>query len=1297
MTPKRYNILFIKGPHSSLPPLEGVNARLGGAIHLHEVETAQLDSEVESALSATQRRATLLTSNERDTSVEEDKQTSTDASSATRESVAHTSKEDNERTEEAIYQNSPGWKLLQEADFLLLFSHGSISFFRQFERFWERFSSTKPIFFHSTMEDEVAEMADKFTLSEAHYRTIYRYMAARNEENLYRLAHFLAHTFGGLSVEVQEPAMPTWEGYYKPFHPKDIEVGERVIGVLFHQRQVALDDLQHINALVHAIEESGAVCVPVYCTLSADQETGERGVFETIRHFFYHDGRLLPDVIINLLGYSLGIFDGEGALFPTETAHEEPLKQLGIPVIQAYATYFNYEQWKASIQGLDAFSLVSSVYYPEFDGQIDGYPIGCLTYHEEQRRYLVEPLAEGIEVVTRLALNWAHLRHKRNEEKRVAILFHNMPPRNDAIGCAAGLDSPATVLNLVNRLRESGIRFQNSYQNGDEIISKIIAGLSNDTSWLSTEEVLERAPAMMTTEQYKQLYETLEQETQRAIEKHWGEAPGTFKVIGEQIPIPGILDDHLYIGLQPPRGYEEHADEAYHSTDIACPHYYIAFYKWLKYDFGADVVVHIGTHGTLEWLPGKEKGLSRACLPQVCIDDLPHLYIYHTTVIGEGIQAKRRSAAVLLNHLEPVSVESGTYGELGEMDQQIQKYLSAPLSERHKTELADEILSQAEALHLLTDLGFHSREGLDPSEVIPELHGWIGVIKQSQVKDGLHIFGEAPEGDRLLNFLRVLVRVSNGNTPPLMKALATYYGVPYEQLKREPNHVWEGGRTSTMLIDEWTERGKELVKALAKNEYKSLTDKEITTILGSLQGEVAPIRDVLTFIAEEAYPRVRRTYRELDEFSDGMAGRFVRSAKGGSPSRGEIKILPTGNNMYSIDPTEVPSRVAYKTGSEMGKQLLERELKERGTYPESIAMVLYSGDQMRSYGEDIGEILWLMGLRPKWLGSHSDKVLGVEVIPMEELGRPRIDVVSRISGLLRDTFPSIITLLDEAVKAVLALDENPEENFVKKHYEEDMEVLMKRGIHPDTAHQEAAVRVFGCPPGTYGGGVDILVEAKNWQTDADLATAAITWGAHAYSKELHGKVSRENFQRQLSKVEVTVKNDTTIDFDLFDVDDEFIYHGGLIAAVKQCSGKRPHSYYGNSSDREFVTLHSVQEESARVMRARLLNPIWIEGLKRHGYKGAQDVAYNLDNVFGWDATADIVEDWNYEALAQHFLGEPKNREWLQEANPWALREIAEKLLEAHQRGMWNAEEETLQMVQNVYLESEGLLEEKQDE
>lgn len=1196
------------------------------------------------------------------------------------------------------------WQLLQEADFIVLLAHGSISRFKSFHAFRELIMPRSNVFIHSTIDDEMMEILPTLKVGPADYQQILSYVKCRNSSNLEQMLRFIAMRFGNYPVDYLDPVLPDWEGLYQVHQDKkDFKdqmyrrklEGQRIVGLLIPFYLYAAENLRHIDALIDALEAKGLAVIPVFTSAAQDERINERGLSYAIKEYFFADATFLPDVILNTLSYSMGIFENLGSIImERDPLAPKPLPlAMDTPIIQAYHTYYSYDQWCESVQGLDAMSLISSVYYPEFDAQIDGYPIGYRSDSDAEAGFRIEALDEGIDTVASLADNWARLKCMPSELRKVAIIFHNMPPRNDMIGCAAGLDSPASVFNLVEQLRKDGVYIPEEYQDGDDIIKRIIQALSNDSSWLSDEEMLRRAVDTIDTEAYANSYRYFPNKSQVAVEKYWGQAPGTFRVVGRQMPISGILNGNLFIGLQPPRGYDEHADEIYHSTDISCPHYYLAFYKWIKYQFEADLIIHVGTHGSLEWLPGKEKALSKACFPQLSIDDIPHLYLYHTTVIGEGIQAKRRSAAVLLNHLEPVSSESGTYDNLAELDALVTKYISSPLKNSQLQVLEDEIVQKSIQLNLHVDLGLDEGSISDVRSYIMEMHKWLGVVKQSMVKDGLHIFGKVPDESRFHDFVRVLLRVSNGAVPSIFDALAQYQGLDIDLLRKEPNRIWHDGLSSVMVLDEFIKQSKLLIGEMESNAYSPLSPTQISELIGNPKGSCDALIKLLCFVADEVVPKLNRIDEELFYFSHGAAGNYVLPGKGGSPSRGNIDILPTGRNMYAIDPNEIPSRAAYAIAVKMGMQLLDKYHTDSGQeLPESIAMVLYSGDQMRTHGEDIAEILWLMGLKPRWLSELSDRVIGLEVIPLSELGRPRLDVVCRISGLLRDTFPNLIHLLDEAVQVLIKLDEPLEMNYVKKHYQEDLQQILESGVEESIAHQEASVRVFGCPPGTYGGGVDILVENKNWQSDSDLATAAITWGGHAYTQQAHGTVCPQNFERQLSKVTLTLKNENTIDFDLFDIDDEFIYHGGLIAAVKKCSGMSPYSYYGNSSDPSFTQIRSSKEEAARVMRARLLNPKWIDGLKRHGYKGAQDVAYNMDNIFGWDATANLIEDWNYESLANHFLGNEENQEWMKRVNPWALKEIAEKMLEAYQRGMWRAKPETLEMIEEVYLECEGLME-----
>ena len=394
-----------------------------------------------------------------------------------------------------------------------------------------------------------------------------------------------------------------------------------------------------------------------------------------------------------------------------------------------------------------------------------------------------------------------------------------------------------------------------------------------------------------------------------------------------------------------------------------------------------------------------------------------------------------------------------------------------------------------------------------------------------------------------------------------------------------------------------------------------------------------------------------------------------------------------------IDPRTIPSRAAWETGGILAQQLLERSAADTGSLPETVAIVVYAGETIKTYGDDIAEILRLYGVRPLWAGGTS-QVSGLEVIPLDELKRPRIDAVARISGLFRDMFPNLGDMIDEAANMIANLDEDPEENFVKKHILADMEKLRAQGHEEREARELAGLRVFGCPPGNYGAGVDIMINSRKWESDADLARAYVNWSAHGYGGKIHGKKLPDLFMRRLESCSVTVKNISSWESDMLDDDDYYNYHGGLIAAVKAASGKSPASYSTNCADPARPETRSIREDAARIMRARINNPLWIRGLKEHGFRGAQEFSAMVDFVFGWDATAGIIEDWMYDSIAGAYLLDRDLREWIEQNNPYALRAMSGRLLEAAQRGLWNAGEEVLEELRNIYLQTEGDLEGK---
>ncbi|MFA6372200.1 MAG: cobaltochelatase subunit CobN, partial [Methanothrix sp.] len=470
---------------------------------------------------------------------------------------------------------------------------------------------------------------------------------------------------------------------------------------------------------------------------------------------------------------------------------------------------------------------------------------------------------------------------------------------------------------------------------------------------------------------------------------------------------------------------------------------------------------------------------------------------------------------------------------------------------------------------------------------------------------------------------------------------------------------------------------------------------EIETVQLKILGKKSwEVEQVLSYICESLVPRLEETTQELDSILKAASGGYVPPGPSGAPTRGMADILPTGRNFYSLDPRAIPTRAAWKVGILQAQSLLERYILDEGKYPENIGIILWSTNTMRTYGDEVAEILYLMGVRPVW-EDRSGRIDGLELISLQELGRPRIDVTVRISGIFRDSFPNIVELMDEAVQMVAGLKESPEENHLAHHVDLRMKEKIKEGICEEKAREEAGYRIFGSRPGTYGAGVSAAVESKSWKDCHDLAEVYVVWGGYAYGRKSFGATVSEEFKRRLGSLDLTVKNEDTREIDMLDGDDFYSFHGGMIAAVKSIKGDLPRSYCGDSSDPERVKTRSTVEETKHIFRTRILNPKWIESMLAHGYKGAADFSRAVDISFGWDATAEVLEDWMYEELANKYALDKEMQEWLKNVNPHALQNITERLLEAVQRGMWQASDEMKEELRNVYLEIEGWIEEDQ--
>lgn len=1191
----------------------------------------------------------------------------------------------------------------EKADFIFMNLHGSLSFFKPFHAYFELFKKKKPFFINTTIEEEVGEVFPDCLIMPEDFKTIYKYFKSASAGNFENLIKWLANQFTGGEYPVAAPVLPKWSGIYDPDVDTADEAaylaelrnnGQFTIGIIINVLLIQKDNLAHIDALIREIRSQGLNPLCVYSDMLPDPDLGCEGIRNVLERCMIQECQVIVDAIINTTAFSLTILSdpGDGSK-PKDTSIFELFK---VPVLQSMTTLQSFADWDESVRGLDPLSLSFCVFQPEFDGQVIAYPFAT-TENEDTplgSKRVSKPIAERVNRIVTLAHNWAKLRHKDNAQKKVAIILHNNPPRNDNIGGAAGLDTPVSVYAMMNVLEERGIFTAYHFEDGKEIIDRITSGLTNDGRWSSPEAMLEKSIDTVKKEQYQQWFDLFIPRIQENLVKYWDQPVGDFMAVENQLLVPGILNGNVFIGLQPPRAFEDKAEEMYHSTDIPCPHQYIGVYNWVEKIFEADVIIHVGTHGTIEWLPGKEVGLSKNCYSDICIGTIPHLYSYIINAPGEGTQAKRRTYATLLDYMVASMFEAGVYDELAEMDELMKQYYHIQSADPKKLPIIQkEIKELAVKMNLHDDLDISEAEmEADIDGCIHEFHSWVTKVQACDIYDGFHIFGKVPEGGKYRNMLKMLVRNRNGNIPSLRDGVCDLLGLDHEALLAEPDKATSDGKSYGILLLEADQLGREIFCELEASGFDAQVIPDIIAKFQTKpQTSSRRLRETLEYVCTFIKPRVEKITDEMAHFIDGIEGRFIPPGPSGAPTRGNAGILPTGRNFYSVDPGAMPSRPSWEIGQVLGNQLMERYQQDEGKYPESVSMLVYATESMRTYGDDISETFYLLGTRPVWLG-NTDRVIGVEAIPLNELGRPRIDVTLRITGLFRDAFPNLIERVEDAVNLVAALDEPDEMNYIRKHVKEEVAELVSQGISLEQAERQSLLRVFGDPPGAYGAGTKNVVESQKWNDVTDLGTVYTTWGCHAYGKDVHGEKMPEVFTRRFSKINVAVKNESTREVDMLDSDDFYNYFGGMVAAITTHSGSQKPAYVPSTSDTDHIETLSLHEEASRVMRTRVNNPKWIEGLKNHGYRGAKQISAMVDITFGWDATTNVIDDWMYDAIANRYAFDKETKDWMKEVNPWALQNVAERLLEANQRGMWNASAESVEKLEQICLEMEGDLE-----
>ena len=972
------------------------------------------------------------------------------------------------------------------------------------------------------------------------------------------------------------------------------------------------------------------------------------------------------------------------------------------PVLQLITAGNTQEQWQADPHGLAPRDLAMQVVLPEVDGRIatraisfKGLAWRCERTQVDVVRYQAEP--ERIAFVAELARRWCVLQRKPNAAKRLALVLANYPNDDARLANGVGLDTPASTLATLQALREAGYAVGDLPADGDALMRALSHGVTNDL------DANDARPAFQSLglADYLAAFARLPEAGRAAVNALWGPPERDPMLRQGRFMIPGLRLGSVFVGIQPARGRDLDLVASYHDADLVPTHAYLAFYVWLRETFAVDAIVHVGKHGNLEWLPGKSVALGAACWPDAVLGPLPHLYPFIVNDPGEGCQAKRRTQAVIVDHLMPPLTRAENYGPLLQLERTMDEYYEAlALDPKRARRLREDLLAQVLREGLHRELGFTApADDAAREALLARLDAYLCEIKESQIRDGLHVFGRSPQGRQRLDTLRALARFDRGSAAQsLLRALAADLGLDgFDPLSPEWAQPWQGPRHAALqaVSDEpWRHAGHtrerlELLAALLIEQHASHAQAPDANAV-HWPRSTAVLREIRDVLA----PRLDACGRqELQQLLCGLAGRFVPPGPSGAPSRGRPDTLPTGRNFYAVDTRAVPTPTAWAMGAAAAQRLVERHLQDHGRMPENVGLSVWGTSTMRTGGEDIAQALALLGARPKW-AEGSGRVVDVELLPMSVQGRPRVDVTLRVSGFFRDAFPGLIDLFDTAVRAVAAVpreDEDDEWNPVRARVEREAHAAQATGRSEADALRQATWRVFGPRPGGYGAGLQELIASRRWQGAGDLAQAYLRAGGFAYGQGGHGLPARPVFEHRLAQVDTVLHNQDNREHDLLDSDDYYQFQGGMAAAVQHLGGSAA-LYHGDMSTPGAPRVRPLREEIARVVRSRAVNPKWIEGVRRHGYKGAFEIAATVDYLFAFSATTDLVDDHQYALVADAYLHDDTTRAFLQQHNPLALRSIGERLLEAMQRGLWREPGDQRERIANHLLALERQLE-----
>ena len=1046
------------------------------------------------------------------------------------------------------------------------------------------------------------------------------------------------------------------EDYFAWQHNRNISPARKA-AIIFYYAQLVEGGVGEIDSLITRCERRGICPVPVFSA----------GV----------EGDPDPDWLPHLMS-----IDGLGAVVSFMAGrllrHREEihlLEELNVPILQTMRSYSQTpDEWFEDPQGVPAMSAVFSQTYPEMFGCVRPTMVAGVKLQPESiaatwmREY--QPVDERIETLVERLSSQFVLREKPARQKRLTIVLHNNPCKGveATIGMAVGLDSFTSLGLLLERLAESGYDIGDCPTDGKKLLDEFLERKAiAEFRWTTIDEIVSKGGGiyMMDGDEYHQWFDAQHEKVRARITEDWGAFPGEGMAWNHEgkdvLLITGLKYGNIHIINQPKRGCygakcTGEVCRILHDPQLSPPHHWFATYKYIRDN--SDAVIHFGTEGALEYLPGKQNGLSGCCFPEVSLGALPNFYIYVMDAIGEGMVAKRRGQATLVDHLGPVFSPAAFDDDMLRLESLLDQHSAAGNSgDRARLQALEKEIGKLSRGMQTIEEGSEERFDIQ----VDLLRRRLAAVQKRLSPEGLHTLGQPPSFE------------ARG------RLLAT-------MLRRTPAG-----------IETTDELGAQLEGEAAA--YTKVS--ELLTKIVSNQQVAAKISPAVRSYCLEVNSRLQKTGQEIDNLLAAIAGGYVVPGPAGSLVGGRIEPLPSGRNFYSKDVSLLPTRAAHNVGRKMADELLRKYLGEEGSFPERVGISIWSSDAFKSDGEQFCQILTLMGVRPHW--DRQDKVDRLEVVPLDDLRldfndkilhRPRVDVTIETSGIMRDMVPHFCELLDEAVVLVSSLDEPHERNFVKKHTDETMADLSSR---TDTALSEkemrrmATFRVFSSAPGTYGLGVGLALDASAWTSDRELAEIYINWGGQAYGAGNVTTVARDMLARQLSGLDVAYMRQASEEYDILDCSCYAVSQGSMAAATRVLGHRDAKLYWTEAgNDRE---LSDVAEQLQRSAAARLLNKRWIEAMKEHGYQGAMAVSGRVNNLFKWSATTHEVSKDLFDRVVSTYILDQHNRTWLMESNPYAMEEITRRLLEAASRDLWEADEDMLQAVQAMALDIEGDMEE----